>query len=300
SLEPTTIYVPRRRFLLGQITFEGPCTNSGITLRIDGILVSPAYEKMGSAKYWMLFDKVEGVNITGGFLDGQGSSLWSCKGVAGQDCPVGATSLTFFGSKDVTIQNLTSINAKLYHIVILSSQNVVLQGVRIYAPEESPNTDGVHVEKSLNVRILNSGIKTGDDCVSIGPGTKDLWIQRVACGPGHGISIGSLGKEVNEEGVENVVVKSVVFTGTQNGLRIKSWGRPSKGYVKRSGFKQVVMNNVQNPILIDQNYCPNNEGCPGQHSGIQISNVTYTAIKGTSATRLPLSLTAVKHLHVKE
>ncbi|KAF9615777.1 hypothetical protein IFM89_026378 [Coptis chinensis] len=56
---------------------------------------------------------------------------------------------------------------------------------RIHAPEESPNTDGIHVEQSFNIRILNIGMRTGDDyCVSIGPGTKDLWIQYVVCGPG--------------------------------------------------------------------------------------------------------------------
>ncbi|KAF5190490.1 polygalacturonase-like, partial [Thalictrum thalictroides] len=76
---------------------------------------------------------------------------------------------------------------------------------------------------------------------------KELWIQRVACGPGHGIStIGSLAKGPVEDGM---VVKNVVFTGTQNGLRIKAWGRPSTGYVKGVVFKQVVMNNVFNILL---------------------------------------------------
>jgi polygalacturonase len=28
---------------------------------------------------------------------------------------------------------------------------------------------------------------TGDDCISINQGTTHVWIQRIACGPGHGI-----------------------------------------------------------------------------------------------------------------
>ncbi|KAF5202804.1 Polygalacturonase [Thalictrum thalictroides] len=287
SLTPTTIYVPRKRYFLSQTIFQGPCMNSGITFRIEAILTAPDYKNMGSIETWVMFDKVEGVTVVGGFLDGRGSSLWACK-ATDKPCPAGASTLAIYSSKNITIQNVTSINAKLYHVVIHSSENVIVQGVRIHAPEDSPNTDGIHVQNSMNVSILNTGIKTGDDCVSIGPGTKNLWIQRVACGPGHGISIGSLAKGPVEEGVENVVVKNVVFTGTQNGLRIKAWGRPSTGYVKGVVFKQVVMNNVQYPIVIDQNYCPRNEGCPGQHSGIQISDVSYSAIKGTSATKVAM------------
>jgi len=75
-------------------------------------------------------------------------------------------------------------------------------------------------------------------------------------------SIGSLGKESQEKGVENVTVKWAAFTGTTNGLRIKTWGRPSDGFVKGVVFEHVTMQNVDNPIIIDQNYCPDDKGCP--------------------------------------
>lgn len=77
-------------------------------------------------------------------------------------------------------------------------------------------------------------------------------------------SVGSLGKEVEELGVQNVTVKTVKFTGTKNGVRIKSWGRPSDGFARDILFQHVTMLNVQNPIVIDQNYCPNEKNCPGQ------------------------------------
>ncbi|CAK9309296.1 unnamed protein product, partial [Citrullus colocynthis] len=97
-------------------------------------------------------------------------------------------------------------------------------------------------------------------------------------------SIGSLGKELNEDGVEKITLKNTVFTGSQNGIRIKTWARPSKGFVRNILFDNIIMNNVENPIVIDQNYCPDNKGCPRQNSGIQISKVTYRNIRGTSAT----------------
>lgn len=77
-------------------------------------------------------------------------------------------------------------------------------------------------------------------------------------------SIGSLGKDYKEEGVQNVTVKMVTFINTQNGVRIKSWGRPSTGFVKGVVFQHATMINVQNPIVIDQNYCPDNLNCPGK------------------------------------
>ena len=69
---------------------------------------------------------------------------------------------------------------------------------------------------------------------------------------------------MREPGVQNVTVKTVTFTGAQNGARIKTWGRPSNGFVRGVLFQHIDMVNVKNPILIDQNYCPNNKGCPGQ------------------------------------
>jgi polygalacturonase len=99
-------------------------------------------------------------------------------------------------------------------------------------------------------------------------------------------SIGSLGKELNEDGVQNVTVTTATFTGTQNGVRIKSWGRASNGFARNILFQHAVMVNVQNPILIDQNYCPDNKGCPGQDSGVKISDVTYQDIHGSSATEV--------------
>lgn len=77
-------------------------------------------------------------------------------------------------------------------------------------------------------------------------------------------SIGSLGKDLKEEGVQNVTVKRVTFKDTDNGLRIKAWARPSSGFVNGVLFQNAVMTNVENPIVIDQNYCPGSKNCPRQ------------------------------------
>lgn len=99
----------------------------------------------------------------------------------------GMQTLGISNSKNMTISGLTSLNSQMFHIVINGCENVMLQGVTILASENSPNTDGVHVQLSTRVTILNSKISTGDDCISIGPGATNLWIEGIGCGPGHGI-----------------------------------------------------------------------------------------------------------------
>jgi len=96
-------------------------------------------------------------------------------------------SLTFSSCNHILISGLTSLNSELYHIVFNGCHGVTVRDVRIGAPGNSPNTDGIHVQMSTGVSITGTKIETGDDCISIGPGTTNLWVENVNCGPGHGI-----------------------------------------------------------------------------------------------------------------
>ncbi|XP_024934572.2 polygalacturonase [Ziziphus jujuba] len=285
----TVIQVPKGRYLLQPLTFQGNCKSPDISFQIDGTIVAPAdYRILGRVDDWIGFEGVSGVSIIGGAIDGNGPALWDCK-AKGKDCPSGATALRFSDSSKIKIDGLKVINSQMFHIAINRCQDVVLQGVKIIAAGNSPNTDGIHVQLSRNVAFINSSVQTGDDCVSIGPGTKNLWIERITCGPGHGISIGSLAKDLEEEGVQNVTVTKAIFIGAENGFRIKSWARPSKGFVQGVQFIDAIMQNVQNPIIVDQKYCPRNDNCPGQTSGVKISDVLYKNIRGTSASRVAIN-----------
>ena len=95
--------------------------------------------------------------------------------------------ISFVESSRVKVKGLLSLNSQMFHIVINRCRNVKINDIRIVADGKSPNTDGIHVQLSTDVEIRNASIKTGDDCISIGPGTKNLWVERVTCGPGHGI-----------------------------------------------------------------------------------------------------------------
>ncbi|KAL5703780.1 endo-polygalacturonase [Ranunculus cassubicifolius] len=285
SNQSVTIYVPNGRYFIKQVTFRGPCKNTATTFKIDGTLVAPSYTVLNTAN-WIYFSRVTGLTIIGGTLDGQGTSFWACRN-AKKGCPGGARNLAFNMSFNIRILGLTSINSQVTHIVINKSITLLMQGLKIVAPADSPNTDGIHIQLSSNVTIRGTSISTGDDCVSIGIGTKNLLIEESSCGPGHGISIGSLGKTPIEQGVEGVIVRNIVFTGSENGLRMKSWAKKSNGFIKGVLYQDIIMKNVRNPLVIDQHYCPGGgSSCPKGDSGIQITGVTYRNIQGSSSTKV--------------
>lgn len=76
--------------------------------------------------------------------------------------------------------------------------------------------------------------------------------------------MGKKGQGLDVDGVQNVTVKTTVFTGAKNGFRIKTWSTKSRGYVKNVAFVDAMMRNVENPIIIDQHYCPDDDGCPSK------------------------------------
>ena len=96
-------------------------------------------------------------------------------------------SITFNWANNIVVSGLTSINSQFSHLVINSCNNVVVQNVKLIAPDLSPNTDGIHVQTSTGVTIKGSTMQTGDDCISIGPGTNNLLMSNIKCGPGHGV-----------------------------------------------------------------------------------------------------------------
>lgn len=70
-------------------------------------------------------------------------------------------------------------------------------------------------------------------------------------------SVGSLGRYWNEGDVSGLVVRDCTMTGTSNGIRIKTWANsPGSSAATNMTFENIVMNNVTNPIIIDQAYCP--------------------------------------------
>ncbi|KAL5562311.1 hypothetical protein UlMin_032058 [Ulmus minor] len=293
------LVIPKGTYLLGPVEFRGPCQNaSSIYVHMKGYLkASTDLFKYESGGGWIVFQWVDGLTLAGGgTFDGRGAQAWpynNCR--INSNCKLLPTNLKFLATNKTIIRGITSVNSKFFHIALVECHNFKGTKVKISAPEDSPNTDGIHIERSTSVYFSRSQIGTGDDCISIGQGNSQITITSINCGPGHGISVGSLGKYQNEGDVTGLRVKNCTITGTTNGIRIKTWpNSPDASAATNMTFKNIIMNNVSNPIIIDQSYCPSSSCSFKVPSKVKLSDIHFKNIRGTSSSEVAVKLDCSK------
>ncbi|CAA7029685.1 unnamed protein product [Microthlaspi erraticum] len=188
------IYVPKGTFYLGGVEFVGPCKNQ-IEFVIDGTLLAPSNPRDIKQDTWINFRYINNLYISGtGTLDGQGKQSWPLNDChKNTNCP----KLAMNRWDNITQQQNGTLN-------FFSVHHFNITGVTVTAPGDSPNTDGIKFGFCSNIRISNTNIGTGDDCIAILSGTSNMDISNVKCGPGHGISVGSLGKNKGEKDVNGI------------------------------------------------------------------------------------------------
>ncbi|CAN1342467.1 unnamed protein product [Linum perenne] len=304
SRRPTQFVVPKNKvYVLKPIGFSGPC-RANLIVKIFGTIKGPRkiedYKK--NETHWIRFERLENLKVKGGgTIDGNGKFWWqnSCKVKKSLLCVFGMQAVTFHECNNLVVSNLRFKNSQRMHLSFDNCLNVRASHLLVTAPWDSPNTDGIHVTATRNIQITKSLIKTGDDCISIVSGSKYVKATDITCGPGHGISIGSLGAGNATAEVSEVFVSRATISGTSNGVRIKTW-QGGSGYARNIKFEHIMMKNVSNPIIIDQNYCDQTKPCEPQVSAVRVSNVMYKNIKGTSASKLAIKFECSKNVPCEE
>ncbi|KAG6509647.1 hypothetical protein ZIOFF_027652 [Zingiber officinale] len=146
------------------------------------------------------------------------------------------------------VLGLSFKNSAMMHVAIGMSVGVRISNLKITAPAESPNTDGIHVERSRHVIISDCQISTA----------------------------------------EGIHVSDSTIVRTDNGVRIKTW-QGATGFARDISFRNISLTEVRNPIIIDQFYCPRG-GCKNETSAVQVSDVKFIGVKGTSANDMAIRL----------
>ena len=173
------------------------------------------------------------------------------------------------------------INSPMWNVVLRNSQNIVMTNSSVTNPPDSPNTDGVDIVSSQNITLRHLTLSTGDDDVSVKSGlagsgkaaaSRDITIDDLDVLRGHGISVGS----ETANGIGRITLNDLTFTGTDNGLRIKS-GRDRGNRIGPLIADHLKMSHVRVPLVITDSYGGNGGYSADSVSAISPERVTrYT------------------------
>jgi polygalacturonase len=157
-----------------------------------------------------------------------------------------------------TLYKIRLMNSPMFHVDMDTSSNFTAWGVKIIAPFDARNSDGIDPNYSTNVTITQSHISDGDDQVAIGgnhiPGASYYTVSNNWFGNGHGVSIGSftLGG-VNHLLAENLTFSGLATDSNATAAHIKS-DVSRGGLVQNLTYNNICTQNVRYPIWLDPFY----------------------------------------------
>ena len=228
------------------------------------------------------------VAITGeGIIDGAGAHFWAWSERVARAHP---GRISYPRPKLVVIRNckrfhvagVTLRNSPQFHLVPYGTSDLLIEHVKISAPFNAPNTDGIDPSACTNVLIRDCDLDVGDDDIAIkGAGrVEHVLIEDCRIKHGHGISIGS----ETTGGVRDMLVRRCTFENTDNGIRIKSM-RGAGGIVENIRYTDIQMKNVDSAIVMDLMYTDNNRpdfrGDPSKIPSIKHVQIDHVKIEGS-------------------
>jgi hypothetical protein len=247
-----TVVVPAGTFLSGPITLKSNMTfqlSAGATLQMTAMGTFPT-----SADF-LYGSSLTNITINGsGVMDGQGAAWWTAFN-ANSSTARPAAMIYLTNCTGVTLTGITVQNSPEFHIQLLGNgSNIYASGLSITAAWPSPNTDGIDL-RGKNVLIENCYISDGDDLIQLGgtQAVQGVTIRNCTFGTGHGLSIGGY----TQGGVQDLLVDSCTFNGTQYGIRWKS-GRDRGGTNTNLTYSNLTMTGILDYPFYLTSWYPNN------------------------------------------
>lgn len=243
------------------------------------VKILPSYGRGRDAPAGRYASLIFGTNLTdvvitgaNGTINGQGDFWWN-KFKQDQLKYTRPYMIEIMYSDHVQISNLTLIDSPSWNVHPIYSSNVIIQGLTILAPVNSPNTDGINPDSCSNVRVEDNFIVSGDDCIAVKSGwdqygirvglpTQHLIIRRLTCISPDSAVI-ALGSEMSG-GIQDVRAEDITAISSQSGVRIKT--APGRGgFVKDIFVKGFTMKTMKYVFWMsggygshpDQGYDPN-------------------------------------------
>lgn len=170
--------------------------------------------------------------------------------------------LDFDSCKNVLIEQVSFQNSPAWCLHPFRCENVIINGILVVNPWYSQNGDGLDLEASKNVLVINSKFDVGDDAICLKSGKdkdgrelqspcENVVVDGCSVYHGHGGFV--VGSEMSSS-VKNICVRNCTFLGTDVGLRFKS-KRGRGGQVSNIFIDNINMISIQTDcILFDLNY----------------------------------------------
>lgn len=165
--------------------------------------------------------------------------------------------------KNVVVQGITVQNSPAWTVHPYFSNHLRFLDMKILAPGNSQNTDGLNPESCEDVEIAGCYFSVGDDCIAVKSGkiymgrkykvpSKKIRIRQCCMKDGHGAI--TLGSEIGA-GVIDLKVENCLFLSTDRGLRIKTRrGRGEDSIIDKVLFKNIYMNEVKAAFVVNSFY----------------------------------------------
>lgn len=166
-------------------------------------------------------------------------------------------------SEQVILHGLTLKNSPSWTVHPLLSRGLTFSDLRIEAPADSPNTDGLNPESSTDIVISGVDFAVGDDCIALKSGkismarrterpTRRVRISNCRMKDGHGAVV--IGSEM-ASGVYDVSVQTCLFINTDRGIRLKTRrGRGREAVIRGLNCRHIRMEGVGTAFVINSFY----------------------------------------------